>query len=152
MALENVNKEQVRDDLVAHLQSSVKQDDAEIDMRKEDAAPIEQDEHRVDDISHQDEAGDVHALFQEVNDKQLALVKVAKALDVSPKSTVEAGAIITLDDENYVVGVASDEFTSGSLTFSGISSDAPIYEALAGKAAGDSVEFNGGTHKVSAVK
>lgn len=151
MTLENIDKKQVVADLVTHLRGGVREDDQEVAMRREDAAPICEDEHDVDDVSHQDEAGDLHELFQEVDDKQKALIEAAQKLDVSPKSSVDAGAVIVMDGERYIVGIASDTFTSGGAQYSGMSSDAPAFDVLKGATAGESHEVNGHTMTVDEI-
>jgi hypothetical protein len=64
---------------------------------------------------------------------------------------VEEGAAVQLDDRWYVVGVATQAFECDGLIYMGISTDAPIYEALEGAVAGDTVEYQGRKLKVQNV-
>lgn len=146
------DKRRVLDDLVAHLSERLDQADEAVGLRQQAGEVIEQDEHRVDDVAQQDDAGDMHAAFQEVDAAQQKLVDAAKALPTTRCDVVGPGAIITFGGEHFVVGVATDEFTSGGTTYLGISPDAPIYEAIAGKRAGDTFEFNGARSTLDEVR
>ncbi|OYO19504.1 hypothetical protein [Enemella evansiae] len=151
MSEQRIDKEQVRSDLLSHLRGGEDVLDEAVQVRATDAAPTDDGAYTIDDEVQADEAGDTHAAFQQVDDAQADLVADARGLDFSPKDTVEPGAIITLAGDRYVVGVASDEFTSGGATYAGIGTDAPLYAELRGKRAGDSVSFRGETSSIDAV-
>jgi len=138
----DVDKAQVLKDLVAHLSERLDQADEAVRLRQQVGEVIEQDEHRVDDVSHQEDAGDMHDTLQEVDKTQQRIVETAKALTTAC-DVVKPGAVISFGGEHFVVGVATDEFTSGGTTYLGISPDAPIYAAIEGKRAEDTFEFNG---------
>lgn len=146
-----MNKGTVLDDLIAHLGAGVDQAAAAVSVERSEAQVIRDDEHDVDSVSEQNEAGDMHAMFQQIDERQKELVDAAKALPREACDTVKPGAIITMDGANYVVGIAVDEFTSSGTTFEGISSQAPIYDAIAGKKAGETFEFNGTTSTITDV-
>jgi hypothetical protein len=74
-----------------------------------------------------------------------------RSIDFGPKSRVEEGAAVQVDDRWYVVGVATQAFVCDGQTYMGISTEAPIFKALEGAMAGDDVEFRGRTWKVQAV-
>lgn len=148
---EAIDKQQIRADLVAHLTGEDEQTDRAVAAEGAAAKPTEQDSYSVDDVSQADAAGDRHAMFQRIDATQEALADAARALDVSPTDTIEAGAVVDLDGEAYVVGVASDEFTSGGRAYSGIATDAPLFAELRGKKAGDSVTWNGQTTHIDSV-
>ncbi|MBO1757166.1 hypothetical protein EDC82_1400 [Dermacoccus sp. SAI-028] len=140
--MSDVDKAQVLKDLVAHLSERLDQADEAVRLRQQVGEVIEQDEHRVDDVSHQEDAGDMHDTLQEVDKTQQRIVETAKALTTAC-DVVKPGAVISFGGEHFVVGVATDEFTSGGTTYLGISPDAPIYAAIEGKRAEDTFEFNG---------
>ena len=139
--MSDVDKAQVLEDLVAHLSERLDQADEAVGLRQQVGEVIEQDEHRVDDVSHQEDAGAMHDMLQEVDKTQQRIVKTAKALTTAC-DVVKPGAVISFGGEHFVVGVATDEFTSGGTTYLGISPDAPIYAAIEGKRAEDTFEFN----------
>jgi transcription elongation GreA/GreB family factor len=74
-----------------------------------------------------------------------------QSIDFGPKSRVEEGAAVQVDDRWYVVGVATQTFVCDGQTYMGISTEAPIYRALEGAKAGDNVEFRGRVLKIQAV-
>ncbi|HEY4340421.1 MAG TPA: hypothetical protein VGM97_10790 [Steroidobacteraceae bacterium] len=78
-------------------------------------------------------------------------LKHLKTIDFGPKSRVEEGAAVQLDGRWYVVGVATQAFECDGLTYMGISTEAPIYQALEGAVSGDTVEYHGREWKVQNV-
>lgn len=71
--------------------------------------------------------------------------KLAKirAIDFGPKSKVEEGAVVRFGGRSFVIAVATQVFDCAGVELMGISTDAPIYEALADRLAGERFEFNG---------
>lgn len=59
------------------------------------------------------------------------------------KKEVGPTTVIKTNELNLVVAVAQRTFEVGGKKYNGISVESPIYEALKGKSAGDTVEFNG---------
>lgn len=80
-----------------------------------------------------------------------AALKRLQSIDFGPKSRVEEGAAVQVDDRWYVVGVATQAFVCEGLTYMGISTEAPIYQALEGAVAGDAVAFRGRDLRIQAV-
>jgi transcription elongation GreA/GreB family factor len=74
-----------------------------------------------------------------------------QTIDFGPKSRVEAGAAVQINDRWYVMGIATQAFECDGLTYMGISTEAPIYQALEGAVAGDTVEYRGRELKVQNV-
>ncbi len=72
-------------------------------------------------------------------------------IDFGPKDEVTEGAAVNMDGRWFVVGVATDAFECAGRTYMGISSEAPIYQAIAGASAGDKVEFRGRTLSINEV-
>jgi transcription elongation GreA/GreB family factor len=64
---------------------------------------------------------------------------------------VEPGALVTTSKHILLVGVAVSAFESDEGTVVGISTQAPIYKQLAGKKAGDVVEFHGESIEITAI-
>lgn len=146
-----MNKDQIKADLVAHLREGLLADMAEANAEGAAALVDEQDETRVDDISHEDEAGELHGLVEKVDERENAAADAAEQLDMSATDVVRPGAVIEMDGQHFVVGVASSAFTSGGVEYSGISTDAPVYETLVGKKAGDTFTFADAEHHVGSV-
>ena len=78
--MSGVDEAQVLEDLVAHLSERLDQADEAVGLRQQVGEVIEQDEHRVDDVSHQEDAGAMHDMLQEVDKTQQRIVETAKAL------------------------------------------------------------------------
>lgn len=78
-------------------------------------------------------------------------LKHLRSIDFGPKSRVEEGAAVQMGDRWYVIGVATQAFMCDGVTYMGISTDAPIYAALEGLAAGDAVAFRGRDWMIQAV-
>lgn len=66
-------------------------------------------------------------------------------IDFGPKDEVSEGAAVSIDGRRFVIRVATDAFDCAGRTCMGISTEAPIYQAIAGAAAGDQVDFRGRT-------
>lgn len=71
--------------------------------------------------------------------------KLAKigAIDFGPKQKVEEGAVVRFGGRSFVVAVATRPFDCAGVELMGISTEAPIYEAIADRMAGERFEFNG---------
>ncbi len=67
------------------------------------------------------------------------------------KDKVGPITVVKTDLLNLVVAVPQRTFEVNGEKYNGVSTDSPIYQALEGKAAGDSVEFNGKNIKVKEV-
>lgn len=152
MSTQDIDKETLKADLVKHLKEQADANSEAVALESHEARATETDEVDVDDISHEDEAGDLHAMYQETDDRQQELITTAENLVVSAKETVEPGAVVSFGDEVYLVGVAVSEFESQGRSFSGISTDAPIYNGISGKRAGDTFDLNGTTQSITSVQ
>lgn len=146
-----MDKMQIRQDLVAHLRAGLVADEKDAESLRSAALVNEEDSYRTDDVSHEDQAGDIHGLIEDVDEKQDELADQAEKLDMSPTDTVRPGAVIEMDGAHYVVGVASSAFVSGGVEYAGISTETPVYPTLEGKRAGDTFSFADGEHTIGSV-
>lgn len=64
-------------------------------------------------------------------------------IDFGPTSVVGEGAVVKLSGRYYVIAVSTSKFTCHGREIMGISTMAPIYEAIEGARAGQTVQFNG---------
>lgn len=71
--------------------------------------------------------------------------KIAKLrqIDFGPKDRVEEGAIVTIMGRTFVIAVATDRFDCDGTELIGVSVQAPLVQAVEGKAAGATVLFRG---------
>ncbi len=78
-------------------------------------------------------------------------IATIRAIDFGSKTEVEPGAVIQLEGQWFVVATATAPFTYGGTTYLGLSTQAPIYQCLEGKRAGESCKWNDKTLQLSAV-
>ncbi|HET8721616.1 MAG TPA: hypothetical protein VFM24_06280 [Nitrospira sp.] len=106
--------------------------------RLDRSEPIEDDEQAQAEI-----AGDLsEALDDTLHDHTDKLDKL-REIDFGPKSTVTEGALVRLSGRYFVIAVSTSKFTCDGREVMGISTMAPIFEAIKGAGAGDTVEFKG---------
>lgn len=73
-------------------------------------------------------------------------INLLNGLDsVEATEEVQLGDVIETDRGNFFVAVAADEFTVDGVSYHGISTASPLYQALRGKRNGDQVSVNGNT-------
>ncbi len=75
-----------------------------------------------------------------IHDHQEAL-EVLRQIDFGPRVSVETGAVFRNDGRWFLIAVSSDAFQCDGNTYMGISTQAPIYAAIADARAGDVVSF-----------
>ena len=64
-------------------------------------------------------------------------------IDFGPKSAVSEGAVVKLSGRYFVIAVSTSKFSCRGRELMGISTMAPIFKAIEGARAGDTVTFNG---------
>lgn len=108
------------------------------------ASRLEDDEATVIDEQAQAEfAAELSQSFdQPLHDHESKLAKL-RSIDFSPKSQVAEGAVVRLLDRFFVVAVATDRFTYDTHELMGISVEAPIFQAMKGRSAGETFQLNG---------
>ena len=106
--------------------------------RLDRSEPIENDEHAQAEI-----ASDLaEALDDTLHDYDDKLEKL-EMIDFGPKSAVSEGAVVKLSGRYFVIAVSTSKFTCQGRELMGISTMAPIFKAIEGARAGDTVTFNG---------
>lgn len=96
-----------------------------------------------DEQSQAEAAADLAEAFDDREHEAEAKIAALNALDFGPKDKVEPGAVVRFGERFLVIGVSTAEFECQGQKFIGISTAAPIYEALEGKAQGDDCAFRG---------
>lgn len=145
------DKKKIRKAVLRHLGMD---DDGTVDQAEELQDVVEAPFTETTDRDQQyqaEVAGDMQLLLDESQERQQAENQAARELDFSPADVVRPGAIVSIDGHRYVVGVVVDEVTVDGQTYAGISTDAPLYEAIEGKQAGNSFELNGKTQTIDFV-
>ncbi|HET7674558.1 MAG TPA: hypothetical protein VFL54_03445 [Gammaproteobacteria bacterium] len=108
------------------------------DARLDRSEPIEDDEQAQAEIA----SSLSEALDDTLHDRTGKLDKL-REIDFGPKSTVTEGALVRLSGRYFVVAVSTGKFTCDGQEVMGISTRAPIFEAMQGARVGETVEFNG---------
>ena len=108
------------------------------DARLDRSGSIESDEQAQAEI-----ASDLsEALDDTLHDHTDKLDKL-REVDFGPKSPVTEGALVRLSGRYFVIAVSTSKLTCDGREVMGISTMAPIFEAIEGARVGETVEFNG---------
>lgn len=99
--------------------------------------------HDKDDIAGSRENADLAAAFDHPVQAHHAKIDVIENMDFALTDTVGPGAVVSFNDRHFIVAVSTTRFEVGGVTYMGISTQSPIYKAMAGLQAGDSFSFNG---------
>jgi hypothetical protein len=106
--------------------------------RLDRSEPIENDE-----LAQAEVASDfAEALDDTLHDYANKLEKL-RTIDFGPKLAVNEGAVVKLSGRHFVIAVSTSKFTCQGRELMGISTMAPIFEAIEGARAGETVQFNG---------
>ncbi len=106
--------------------------------RVDRSEPIENDE-----LAQAEVASDfAEALDDTLEDYDDKLEKL-RMIDFGPKSEVKEGAVVKLSGRYFVIAVSTSKFNCHGRELMGISTMAPIFEAIEGARAGETVQHNG---------
>ena len=72
-------------------------------------------------------------------------------LKLPPFDSVEHGAVVITDRQNFLLSIGAGKFMVGNQVFFAISAQTPIYMALKGKKVGDSLVFNGQSQTIKEI-
>lgn len=72
-------------------------------------------------------------------------------LKLPPFDTVEHGACVVTDRQNFLLSIGAGKFMVGNQVFFAISAQTPIYMSLKGKKVGDSIVFNGQSQTIKEI-
>jgi len=107
--------------------------------------------HDKDDIVASRENADLAAAFDGPVHAHHAKIDVIENTDFALTDKVGPGAVVRFDGRNVVVCVSTVRFDVAGETYMGISTQSPIYLAMAGLRAGDVFTYNGSDHTVDDV-
>lgn len=106
--------------------------------RVDRSEPIENDE-----LAQAEIASDFAEALDDTLDDYADKLEKLRTIDFGPKSVVNEGAVVKLSGRYFVIAVSTSKFTCRGREFMGISTMAPIFEAIEGARAGETVRFNG---------
>ena len=115
--------------------------------RLDRSEPIENDGHAQAEIAS-DLAEGLDDKLHDYADK----IEKLETIDFGPKSTVVEGAVVKLSGRYFVVAVSTSQFNCHGQELMGISTMAPIFQAIEGARAGETVQFNGRKITVESVE
>ena len=72
-------------------------------------------------------------------------------LRMPPFDTVEHGAVVSTEHQNFLLSIGAGKFMVGNRPFFAISAQTPIYRALKGKKVGDTIVFNGQSQTIKEI-
>jgi transcription elongation GreA/GreB family factor len=99
--------------------------------------------HDKDDIVASRENADLAAAFDTPVQTHHAKIDAIENTDFSLVDVVGPGAVVMFSDRRFIVCVSTTRFDVDGITYMGISTQSPIYRAMAGLEAGESFSFNG---------
>ncbi|MBX8803124.1 hypothetical protein HBA92_20575 [Ochrobactrum sp. MR28] len=105
-----------------------------------------------DEQAQAEVASDFAEALDDTLDDYVDKLDKLRTIDFGPKSAVSEGAVIKLSGRYFVIAVSTSRFTCQGRDLMGISTMAPIFEAIEGARAGDTVQFNGRDLTVQAVE
>ncbi|QHC84840.1 hypothetical protein AS589_08675 [Empedobacter brevis] len=142
-----MNKKHIRKDVIQHL-IQLKQD--EINALKEseriytESADLDEESSlELDDFAQQSQSTDSARNLQIRINQATEDLNNFKVLRPELIDEITEGNVVLTDKVNFVIGLSFKDFEWENKKFVGISTQAPIFEALVEKRAGDKIEFNG---------
>lgn len=99
--------------------------------------------HDKDDFVASRENADLAVAFDTPVQTHHAKIDAIENTDFSLMDVVGPGAVVKFGDRRFIVCISTTRFDVGGVTYMGISTQSPIYRAMAGLKAGESFSFNG---------
>ncbi len=103
----------------------------------------EREAHDTTDLAEARENADLAAAFDHPVHTHQAKIEAIRATDFSPTNIVRPGAVVGFGGRHFVVCVSTAKFDCEGATYMGISTQSPIYRAMADLSEGDRFAFNG---------
>jgi hypothetical protein len=128
LELEQQSFETSREDYVQFVSSA----------RLDRSEPIENDEQAQAEF-----ASDLSEAFDQPVHAHAEKIRTLRNIDFGPKLKVEEGAIVKMMGRWFVVAVATDRFVCEGVEMMGVSAQAPLFQAIEGKSAGETLTFDG---------
>ena len=145
------NKDHIRETMLS-LEAKALTSAREIYADYVSAARIDRSEPTENDERAQAEiASDFSESLDDTLHDQVDKLETLRTIDFGPKSTVVEGAVVKLSGRWFVIAVSTSKFTCQGRELMGISTMAPIFEAIEGAQAGEVIQFNGRTLTVEDV-
>lgn len=150
-----MNKKHVRKEVIDHLIQLKNEEINALQKSYEiyaDGADLDEESSlKMDDFAQQSQSTDSARNIQIRIDQAQQNLDDFKNVRPELVDEITAGNVVFTNKVNFVIGLAFKEFEWENQRFVGISTAAPIFEALVGKREGDEVEFNGTTYLIEEI-
>ncbi|WP_103070207.1 hypothetical protein [Aquimarina sediminis] len=104
-----------------------------------------------DDQSHHRQSIEISDQLEEQAHVHAEHLETINKISFESTDVVKPGAVVNVNGRCMIVAVSKSHFNIDGRDFIGISVQAPIYQSLKGKKAGDTFTFNGNTFTIEAV-
>lgn len=142
-----MKKKHIRKEIIDHLielkRNEIKKLEESRKIYAESADLDEESSLELDDFSQQNQSTDAARSLQLRIDQEKDLLNQFINLRPELVPEITEGNVVFTDKVNFVIGLAFKDFEWEGKRFVGISTSAPIFEALAGKRKDDTLTFNG---------
>lgn len=116
-----------------------------------DAIEAENDSVELSDESNKLEELEVVEEMADITDAQQGELENLEALIPAVHWEVMNGSVVVTNVRNFFVGASIPSFEVFGVEYVGISSEAPIFQALHGKAAGEVLDFRGTHYEIKEI-
>lgn len=142
-----MNKRHIRQEVIAHL-IQLKQEEIDAlqhsqDIYSEGADLDEESSLGYDDFAQQSQSTESAMNLEFRINQAVENLERFKSIQRDDAKGVQEGDVVFTSKVNFVIGLAFKDFEWDNEHFIGISTNAPIFEALEGKEEGDNFSFNG---------
>ena len=142
-----MSKKHIRKEVIAHLIELKSQEIKALEESHQifaDGADLDEESSlELDDFAQQSQSTDSARSLQIRINQAKENLEAFKNVRPELVDEITEGNVVFTDQVNFVIGLAFKDFEWENKKFVGISTQAPIFEALVGKREGDKVEFNG---------
>ncbi len=142
-----MKKKHIRKEIIDHLielkRNEIKKLEESRKIYAESADLDEESSLELDDFSQQNQSTDAARSLQLRIDQEKYLLNQFINLRPELVPEITEGNVVFTDKVNFVIGLAFKDFEWEGKRFVGISTSAPIFEALVGKREDDTLTFNG---------
>jgi len=142
-----MSKKHIRKEVIAHLIELKSQEIKALEESHKiyaDGADLDEESSlELDDFAQQSQSTDSARNLEIRINQAKENLEAFKTVRPELVDEITEGNVVFTDKVNFVIGLAFKDFEWENKKFVGISTDAPIFEALVGKREGDKVDFNG---------
>lgn len=148
---QNYTRKEVKDHLIQLKEKEIEALEHSKSIYNDGADLDEESTLKMDDFAQQSQSTESAMSLQVRIDQAKENLESFRNVRPELVNEITEGNVVFTDKINFVIGLAFQEFEWGGKKFVGISTQAPIFEALVGKRAGDKVDFNGINYSIEEI-